>query len=391
METWNEIDEWIARYRQGELSEENRAKLIRWLEASPEHEKQFQDMLETEIRVDAVGKWGKLDRMQERVWLRIAPVLVSRKRQLYIWGLRVAAVITLLVGVFFVWQERQEPKEKSVSIASILQVEAGSSRAILETSSGVKIELKEGETCQVADIAGVSVIQDSTGGVRLEDTGDSGEKGIENSTIVVPKEGEYFVELSDGTRVWINSDSRLEFPNRFHGDTREVKLKGEAYFEVASNPEKPFYVHAEEAEVRVLGTAFNVMAYEDDKRTEVALLHGKVSFDAGKNACVLAPGEIAILDRASGQTTVRKGDVGAIVDWKKGRFNFEDMPLEELIAKLSRWYGVTFVFGDDAARHLRFSGAVTKYRTLDYVLNMISKTTDVAFAEKEGKIVIHVK
>ena len=150
-------------------------------------------------------------------------------------------------------------------------------------------------------------------------------------------------------------------------------------------------MHAEEAEVRVLGTAFNVMAYEDDKRTEVALLHGKVSFDAGKNACVLAPGEIAILDRASGQTTVRKGDVGAIVDWKKGRFNFEDMPLEELIAKLSRWYGVTFVFGDDAARHLRFSGAVTKYRTLDYVLNMISKTTDVAFAEKEGKIVIHVK
>ena len=112
METWNEIDEWIARYRQGELSEENRAKLIRWLEASPEHEKQFQDMLETEIRVDAVGKWGKLDRMQERVWLRIAPVLVSRKRQLYIWGLRVAAVITLLEGVFFVWQERQNPNEK---------------------------------------------------------------------------------------------------------------------------------------------------------------------------------------------------------------------------------------------------------------------------------------
>lgn len=217
------------------------------------------------------------------------------------------------------------------------------------------------------------------------------EENVGKSTIVVPEKGEYFVVLSDGTKVWINSGSELEFPNRFGGDSREVNLKGEAYFEVTSDPEKPFYVQIGESRVRVLGTAFNVMAYQEERQTEVALLQGKVSFDVADKAYVLVPGEIAILDRESGQTIVRKGDVEAIVDWKAGRFNFEDMPLEKLTQKLARWYGVSFVFGDDMAKKLRFSGAVTKYRTLDYILEMISKTTDVEFGQQEGKVIVSLK
>ena len=207
----------------------------------------------------------------------------------------------------------------------------------------------------------------------------------------LPEKGEYFVILSDGTKVWINSDSELEFPNRFGGDIREVKLKGEAYFEVTSDSRKPFYVLAGETKVHVLGTAFNVSAYREDRQTEVALLRGKVSFDVKDKVYVLVPGEIATLNRESGETIVRKGDVAAIVDWKAGRFNFEDMSLEELTVKLSRWYGVTFVFSDEAVKKLRFSGAMTKYRTLDYVLDMISKTTDVTFSLKENRVTVSSK
>ena len=106
---------------------------------------------------------------------------------------------------------------------------------------------------------------------------------------------------------------------------------------------------------------------------------------------MLTPGEIATLDRESGKTIIRKGDVAAIVDWKAGRFNFEDMPLEKLTVKLSRWYGVTFIFDDEEAKKLRFSGAVTKYRTLDYMLGMIEKTTDVSFELKEDKVVVSLR
>ncbi|WP_018338902.1 FecR family protein [Butyricimonas synergistica] len=391
MESWNELDEWIARYRQGELSERDKCNLLRWLEASPVHEKQFRERLQMEVRVDAVGRWNKLDRMQENVWKRITPVLESRGRRLYAWGSGAAAAIAVLVGLFFVWQGQRVDKGKGDTFASVLQVEAGSAKAILVTPTGERVELREGENRQVADISGVGVIQDSIGGVRFEDKGMPGEGRCENNTIVVPRKGEYFVVLSDGTKVWLNSDSRLEFPNRFFGASREVKLEGEAYFEVVANTGKPFYVHVGGAKVRVLGTAFNVMAYGEEELTEVALLRGKVCLDTEKGACMLEPGEIVSLDRESGKTILRKGDVQSIVDWKTGKFNFEDMPLKELTVKLSRWYGVAFVFGDEEAKKLRFSGAVTKYRSLDYVLGMIAKTTNVEFAEKEGKVVIRVK
>ena len=261
---------------------------------------------------------------------------------------------------------------------------------ILVMNAGEPIELKEGESRQVADVFGVKVIQDSTGGLRFEDR-EGAEEEIGKSSVIVPEKGEYFVILSDGTKVWINSDSELEFPNRFGEDIREVKLKGEAYFEVTSDSRKPFYVLAGETKVHVLGTAFNVSAYREDRQTEVALLRGKVSFDVKDKVYVLVPGEIATLNRESGETIVRKGDVAAIVDWKAGRFNFEDMSLEELTVKLSRWYGVTFVFSDEAVKKLRFSGAMTKYRTLDYVLDMISKTTDVTFSLKENRVTVSSK
>ena len=390
METWNEIDEWIDQYIQGDLSGADRAELIKWLEASPEHAKQFRKILQAEMRVSAAGKWQRLDQVQERVWKRITLTLENRRKRLYLWGMRVASMVVVLIGIILVWQIQQKSTVEFVPVASVLQAESGSPKAILVMNTGETIELKKGETRRVANIFGVGVIQDSTGGVRFEDRGEM-EEEIGKSTIVVPEKGEYFVVLGDGTKVWINSGSELEFPNRFCGDIREVKLKGEAYFEVASNPQKLFYVLAGETKVRVLGTAFNVLAYQDDLQTEVALLRGKVSFDVADKAYVLTPGEIATLDRESGKTIIRKGDVAAIVDWKAGRFNFEDMPLEKLTVKLSRWYGVTFIFDDEEAKKLRFSGAVTKYRTLDYMLGMIEKTTDVSFELKEDKVVVSLR
>lgn len=391
METWNELDEWADRYVRGDLSREDRIALMKWLEASPEHIGQFRKILRVEMRVAAVGKWRRLDRTQERVWKRITPVFVNRKKRLYLWWMRIAAIIIVLIGVYFVWQIRQMPTEKFVPVAEVVKIESGSPKAILVMNAGEPIELKEGDSRQVADVFGVKVIQDSTGGLRFEDREGAEEEEIGKSSVIVPEKGEYFVILSDGTKVWINSDSELEFPNRFGEDIREVKLKGEAYFEVTSDSRKPFYVLAGETKVHVLGTAFNVSAYREDRQTEVALLRGKVSFDVKDKVYVLVPGEIATLNRERGETIIRKGDVAAIVDWKAGRFNFEDMSLEELTVKLSRWYGVTFVFSDEAVKKMRFSGAMTKYRTLDYVLDMISKTTDVTFSLKENRVTVSSK
>ena len=390
MKAFEKIDEWVSQYCQGTLSEEDRGKLTEWIEASPGNKKEFKRVVRAWLRVSAAGRWNKLDGMQENVWKRMRPLLKSRRKRLYLWSTRGAAVIILLVGVVFAW-ERVNHSEEVTTVERVLAVESGSPKALLVLDSGKQIELKGGETREVVNIGGVGVVQDSTGGVRFEDSGTGMEDEVGYNTIVVPERGEYFAVLSDGTKVWMNSGSELVFPTRFQGNRREVTLKGEAYFEVVSDRGKPFYVRTEEARIRVLGTAFNVMSYKGDACVEVALLRGKVSFDVQEREFVLEPGEIATLHRESGNTTVREGDVEAIVAWTSGRFNFEDISLPELVVKLERWYGVKFVFGDEASKALRFSGAVTKYRPLDYVLGIISKTTAVGFKESGERIMVYSK
>lgn len=387
MNTFDKIDEWVSQYCQGTLSKEERAELTGWIEASPENKREFERMLRTWLRMSAAGKWNDLDAMQEKVWKQVCPLLEDRRRRLYLWSARVAAVVIILIGGIFGWS-RMNVQEEGV-VKNVLVTESGSPKALLVLNTGKQIELKDGVTREVVKIAGVDVVQDSAGGVRFKDSGLDGEEEAGYNTIMVPEKGEYFAVLSDGTKVWMNSGSELVFPTRFQRDRREVILKGEAYFEVTANQERPFYVRTREACVRVLGTAFNVMAYKEDACVEVALLRGKVSFDVEGEEFVLEPGEIAMLNRESGNTAVRKGDVAAIVDWTTGRFNFEDISLSELVVKLERWYGVKFVFGNEAGKSLRFSGAVTKYRSLDYVLGIITKTTSVRFKENGESIVIY--
>ena len=270
METWNETDEWADRYVRGDLSGEDRVALIKWLEASPEHLRQFRKILQTEMRVSAAGKWRRLDRTQERVWERITPALVNRKERLYLWGMRIVAIIIVLIGVFFAWQIRQAPTEKFIPVAEVVKIESGSPKAILVMNAGEPIELKEGESRQVADVFGVKVIQDSTGGLRFEDR-EGAEEEIGKSSVIVPEKGEYFVILSDGTKVWINSDSELEFPNRFGEDIREVKLKGEEgswyfTFRYAFDKEmaKRGYITVDKGSVTVNGVSLTVCNPTDD-------------------------------------------------------------------------------------------------------------------------------
>ena len=386
MEASDRINKWVEQYCQGTLSKEEREELTAWLEASSENKSEFERLLRIWLRVSAAGKWERLDEMQENVWKRVIPELTRRGRKLYVWGARVAAVAVVLLGIMVLWNKEGE---RTMHMADVLKVESGSPKALLVLNTGKEIELKDGETREVVNIAGVGVVQDSSGGVRFEDSGVENEEEEGYNTIIVPERGEYFAVLNDGTKVWMNSGSELVFPTRFRGDRREVKLKGEAYFEVVSDKQKPFYVQTEEATVRVLGTAFNVLAYREDGRVEVALLRGKVSFDVKEEEFLLEPGEIATWKQETGSTMIREGNVQAIVDWTSGRFNFEDISLVELAAKLERWYGVKFVFGDEASKALRFSGAVTKYRPLDYVLDIISKTTSVHFKSSGEQILIY--
>ena len=328
-----DIEELVIRYCEGNVSESEKCDVENWMSESEENSEIVRKMYTLILATDTSIVCDKID--VDAAWMRMKESIDTcaaeskknkKKRGWMLWMQRVAAVLflPLLIGTYLLYVNQQK---RDTSVAQVLEIRATS--------------------------------------------------GMTAKTY-----------LPDSTLVYLNAGSVLRYPSEFTGNKREVELMGEAYFEVIADTKRPFYVQVGEVKIQVLGTAFNVSAYREDQQVEVALLRGKVGLDLPGNEYVLAPGEIATWNKGDGLATLRKGDVESIVDWKTGRFNFEDMPLDKLTVKLARWYGVQFIFEDETTKEFRFSGAVTKYRTLDYVLGMIVKTTKVAFQEKDGKILV---
>lgn len=202
--------------------------------------------------------------------------------------------------------------------------------------------------------------------------------------ISVPRGGEYKLRLGDGSVVWLNSESALEYPAAFTGTRREVKLTGEAYFEVAKDDGVPFVVAAKGAEIVVTGTSFNVAAYEADDALTATLVSGSVNVVAGGQVVGLTPGKQAVVPGAGG-ISVTDVDADLYTSWTRGVFEFDDMRLRDICERLARWYDVEFVF-DGGSGEEKFSGGTWKYVPLNEFLENIELVTDVRFRHKGGKI-----
>lgn len=207
--------------------------------------------------------------------------------------------------------------------------------------------------------------------------------------IAIPRGSEYKIRLSDGTLVWLNSETTIEYPKEFTGDKRNVRLTGEAYFEVARDEERPFSVTLANAEVRVLGTSFNVSAYPSDDTTLATLVSGSVEVAAGKNTVRLTPGSQAAVS-TTGAITTREVNTALYTSWTQGFFEFDGMRLYDICAQLSRWYDVEFEFEGDSG-YEQFAGAVWKYKPLNEFLEKIGRVTDVAFSYRDGKVTVRPK
>ena len=174
----------------------------------------------------------------------------------------------------------------------------------------------------------------------------------------------------------LNSDSKLEFPNTFVGDERRVKLAGEAYFEVAKNKAKPFRVEVDRVEVVVLGTSFNIHAYDEAVKT--TLVEGAVKLNVAGKAYSLSPGFEANVDQ--GGVRIVKSDVYEQIAWKDGRFVFREKRLEEVMSILSRWYDFEIFYQNAAVKDLHFTGNIPRHATINEVLKFLERTHLVHFS-----------
>ena len=193
--------------------------------------------------------------------------------------------------------------------------------------------------------------------------------------------------MSDGTVVNLNSESELKYPVLFTGDTRTVRVSGEAYFEVAEDAAHPFIVETAGVKIKVLGTGFNVMAYPGDAESAVTLVHGKVGIQTDRQQLVLQPDEQYVYQSETHRGTVRQVDATQYISWKEGILNFDKMPLDELARKLSRWYDVEFFFAKPDLKEAHFSLDIQRYENIATILSKLEKTGRVRF-RVSGKTVV---
>lgn len=198
--------------------------------------------------------------------------------------------------------------------------------------------------------------------------------------------------LSDGSRVWLNSDSRLSYDARYNRSAREVRLSGEGYFEVAKDAQRPFIVHTRDYTVEALGTSFNIRAYPDDRTSQTTLVTGRVRIAADGYAAELAPEQAVVFDRTSSSFRRETADHTFFAgNWRRNELVIaRNTPLEELVVLLEREYNMTFVIRDESIRKLPFEGVIKNSR-LDNVLDLITLSAPVKYSIQNNEIILEAK
>lgn len=304
---------------------------------------------------------------------------LSPSRRLRLWTMSIAASLVLALGGWL-WLRSVESHGP---VSQLVQnpIIPGNPKALLILSDGKTVDLNHEVREITGQIEGI-IRNDSVEGLKYRTMENSTRLQKEEYNVLqVPVGGFYKLELSDGSRVWLNAGSELRFPVSFGEDERNVYLKGEGYFEVAKDETRRFNVHLNQAMVTVLGTSFNINAYPDEKKISTTLVNGAVRFHAGQNGqdVVLEPGRQCVMDVTTGQTLVREVDTRIYTSWVEGRFVFRFMNLEVIIRQLQRWYDFEISYLSPEIREYEFQGVIQRDSKIEDVFKAIELTTDVRF------------
>ncbi|SKB73499.1 FecR family protein [Sphingobacterium nematocida] len=312
---------------------------------------------------------------EDRSW---AVIQQRRRKQLFQFWTRVAAMLAVVASIsFFVLRFSQNKEETRI-------VESKDTRYkndVLPAIKGAKIVLADGTEVKVDD--NLALLPDGT--IATEEKkilANSSESTL--NTLIVPAANFLNLTLSDGTKVWVNASSELVFPSRFAKDKRQIKLKGEAYFQVTKDVERPFYVETDGGNVKVLGTHFNVSAYSD--RPITTLEEGKVLVYKGDLEQILLPGMKAEI--VGNRIDVRKADLQKDLAWKNNSFYFKGDNIVNIAKQLQNWYDIEVSFSKGVSLSQTYTGEISRSANLTEVLKMLEFVSDLDFKIDNNKLLI---
>ena len=375
----------IARKLDDGLLPMEETELSDWLAEDVKHEEVYAEIKKIRDRTKLLHRDFAPD--TEHVLKRIKRERVRQIGFRYWWKYAALFILPLSVALVL-WQGmKNEAEEEHRQFSAVSR--PGGERAILKLYNGKTVVLDSTmKSSLIAHEANVRIEMDSNHLLRYS-SHDSIEMANDNKNneLIIPKGGEYQVVLADGTKVWLNSASRLIYPQSFMGKERRVVLSGEAFFDVTHDAERPFVVETSRMNVKVLGTRFNVNDYDDNEEVSTTLVNGSVEIVSGdQQAFRLVPGEQAY--GKENELEKREVNVRLYTSWIDGKFLFNNTELEEIAKQISRWYDVEIFFSSESVKKVRFTGAIVKFKPLEDLVRMIESTSQLRFSVKGRTIVI---
>lgn len=357
----------------GTISEEERVLFENWYNTFPEGEVLWNDK-------DVHSAAELKNRIFRRI--KVEPTIIRK----WYWA---AAILTLVMAGAAYYYNRQAQKEQLLAqsvTAAPGSIVPGSNKATLLLANGNTITLNDEKNGVLGQQGNTKIIKLNNGQLAFQHGQSKNASDMASlNTLSTPRGGQYQITLPDGSVVWMNADSKLVFPTAFTGKDRLVKLTGEAYFEIAADEHQPFVVVANNMEIRVLGTHFNVKAYGEEPIVKTTLLEGKVKVAANKKEVLLRPGQQAKMNDA-GEMNVVAVNVDHVVAWKNGTFSFDDVTIAEVLQQIARWYDLEIVYPEGVPTGL-FRGEIDKMSDITTVLKIL-EVSGVRFTVEGHKVLV---
>ena len=375
----------VDKYRRGKASEQE----IRFLDMYYREFESRPDIL-NELQAQEVNEIG--NRIKNKIAAGVSATEQKQSRVIGIgsnWmkaAIIIGFLLTGILGYFFIRQsDSADPVAENYTNQDMPDMPPGGNKAILTLADGSQIVLDSADNGLLAKQGSSAVVKLGNGELAYNPDIDRNSTRNAYNTISTPRGGMFRVVLSDGTKVWLNAASSLTFPASFTGAVREVTMTGEGYFEVAPDAAKPFIVKKGETEIRVLGTHFNIKAYDDEEKIQVTLLEGAVEVSDEQASLRINPGEQAAVHK--GTIALRKTvNLDEVMAWKNGKFYFEKASIKDVMRQISRWYDLDVEYKGSVSEY--FGGTISKNVDASRVFEMLEFTGDVHFKIEEKKVTV---
>lgn len=360
----------------GNISQEEALHLKQLIAEDPEVKAAWREFRQ-KFSIDDIQ--DDFNRYEEQPWLpaEIITTYVRRRRRVCkrrrLAGLAAALITGIAIGLLVFWNNTREVTQPVAKIVNSRQ----------QIKKDIALQLSNGQLVNLSNEKDKILLKDA----RLNNAGKTLSYTLRDeqktatlmamNSLTVPVGKDYRVTLSDGTEVWMNAATTLQFPFQFSGTAREITIQGEAFLKVAKDARRPFLVHTRHGTIQVLGTSFNINDY-DPAIVKVSLVEGAVCFKAGGKDVSIKPGQTAVYTQ-KGDIRLQDFDAEEVLSWRQGKYFFYDASLEEIVAVLPRWYGVKVVIERSTLGEERFTGMMDRNKPLESFLKALSRTMKISY------------